>query len=92
MSRWSVGDRVTCARGFCIGSTGRIAKRAPARDASGRPQAKWVVRFDAPVTLGSGTVLQDAWFDDSEIEPWTVPAEARPVSVGALAHPMRGSR
>jgi hypothetical protein len=71
--RFKVGDRVTCARGFAIGSTGRIDRRAPA-------PADWVVRFDEPVTLSSGTVMAEGRFDDDELAAFTVPESARPVS------------
>jgi hypothetical protein len=30
--------------------------------------------------------MNEAWFDDDELEPWAVPLAARPVSVGALHH------
>lgn len=83
--RFKVGDRVTCARGICIGATGHVARRAPATAANGQPGADWVVRLDKPASFGS----HEVWFDDDEIEPWTVPESARPMSVDALQHPMR---
>jgi hypothetical protein len=81
--RFKVGDRVNCARGICIEAAGRIARRAPA--ASGKLGADWVVRLDKPTRLGSSDV-QELRFDDDELEPWAVPPEARPLSVGALHH------
>lgn len=86
--RFKVGDRVICARGCCIQSTGRIVRRTPALAANGKPGADWVVRLDVPVKLGSKE-REEVWFDDNELEPWTVPLEARPDSVGALQHPAR---
>lgn len=84
--RFKVGQRVTCARGICIEAAGRIVRRAPAT--SGKIGADWVVRLDRPTKLGSSEV-QELRFDDDELEPWTVPPEARPLSVGALQHPAR---
>ncbi len=84
--RFKVGYRVTCARRWCVGSTGRILRRAPATAANGQPGPEWVVRLDQPVVLSSGTRLEESWYHDDDLEPWTVPPEARPVSVGALHH------
>lgn len=86
--RFKVGDRVICARGMAIGSTGCVARRVvskgPNRPLSRTPD--WVVQLDEPCQLSSGSVMEEVWFDDDELEPWTVPLEARPVAVGALHH------
>jgi hypothetical protein len=87
--RFKVGDRVNCARGVALGSTGRIARRVTAQ--SPNPLSRmpdWIVRLDKPIKLGSSD-REEVWFHDDELEPWTVPLEARPASVGALQHPAR---
>lgn len=81
--RFRVGDRVTVATGPFAGARGRITQRAHAQV---RPHLKWVVTFDSPF---GPSRAEWTGVSDSEIEPWTVPPEARPVSVGAL---VRGGR
>ncbi len=79
--RFKVGDRVTVAVGHFTGFRGRITQRAH-KDV--RPHLTYVVTFEQP--CGG---YEWAGFNDAELEPWTVPLQARPVSVGALQHPAR---
>ncbi len=82
MSRYHVGQRVTVANGQFAGCRGRITQQA---HADVRPYLDWVVTFESGPTEGR----EWAGFAERELGPWTVPEDARPVSVGALK---RGGR
>ncbi len=79
MSAFRIGDWVTIVSGTCAGLAGRISQRA---HPDVRPYLEWVVELDDSRAVD--------WPHDwcgahgSELGPYAVPPEARPLSVGAL--------
>jgi hypothetical protein len=86
-----VGCHVTIKSGRYAGASGRIIRenrdhretpiRAFGRDVY--PPLTWVIWLDKPFAVPHGREFQVGAYED-ELASFTVPASARPVSVGAL--------